>query len=123
MIDLLWLVPTIPVIGFLILTFSCGKLAEIPAGIVGAGSIGLSFLVAILAGLDFMSMSEAGIHSYSQTLWTWMAVGSFEAGFTLYLDGVSLVMMFIITGIGFLIHVYATGYMHDDPSFARFLPI
>ena len=120
MIDLLWLVPTIPVIGFLILTLSCGKLAEIPAGIVGAGSIGLSFLVAILVGVDFMAMSEAGVHSYSQTLWTWMSVGSFEAGFTLYLDGVSLVMMFIITGIGFLIHVYATGYMHDDPSFARF---
>ena len=120
MIDLLWLVPTIPVIGFLILTFSCGKLSEIPAGIIGAGSIGLSFLVAILVGLDFMAMSEVGIHSYSQNLWTWMAVGSFEAGFTLYLDGVALVMMFIISGIGFLIHVYATGYMHDDPSFARF---
>jgi NADH-quinone oxidoreductase subunit L len=120
MIDLLWLVPTIPVIGFLILTLTQGKLPEVPAGIVGAGSIGLSFLVALLVGLDFMSMAEAGATSYSQTLWTWMEVGSFEAGFTLYLDGVSLVMMFIITGIGFLIHVYATGYMHDDPSFARF---
>tara|TARA_R110000824_G_scaffold288508_3_gene476730 strand:- start:49570 stop:51414 length:1845 start_codon:yes stop_codon:yes gene_type:complete len=120
MIELLWLVPTIPVIGFLILTFSCGKLPELPAAIVGAGSIGLSFLVAVLAGMDFMAMAEAGTSSFSQTLWTWMEVGSFEAGFTLYLDGVSLVMMFIITGIGFLIHVYATGYMHDDPSFARF---
>ncbi len=120
MIDLLWLVPTFPVIGFLILTLSCGKLSELPSGIIGAGSIGLSFLFAMLAGLDFMALSEAGAQSYSQTLWTWMAVGSFEAGFTLYLDGVSLVMMFIITGIGFLIHVYATGYMHDDPSFARF---
>jgi len=120
MIDLLWLVPTIPVIGFLILTLTQGKLPEVPAGIVGAGSIGLSFLVALLVGLDFMSLAEAGATSYSQTLWTWMEVGSFEAGFTLYLDGVSLVMMFIITGIGFLIHVYATGYMHDDPSFARF---
>jgi len=120
MIDLLWLVPTIPVIGFLILTLSCGKLSEVPAGIIGAGSIGLSFLVAMLASIDFMALSEAGAQSYSQTLWTWIAVGSFEAGFTLYLDGVSMVMMFIITGIGFLIHVYATGYMHDDPSFARF---
>ncbi len=120
MIELLWLVPTIPVIGFLILTFSCGKLPELPAAIVGAGSIGLAFLVAIFAGLDFMAMSEAGVSSYSQNLWTWMSVGSFDVGFTLYLDGVSLVMMFIITGIGFLIHVYATGYMHDDPSFARF---
>tara|TARA_R110002110_G_scaffold2830_1_gene14222 strand:+ start:165033 stop:166877 length:1845 start_codon:yes stop_codon:yes gene_type:complete len=120
MIELLWLVPTIPVIGFLILTLTQGKLSEVPAGIIGAGSIGLSFLVALLVGLDFMAMSEAGASSFSQNLWTWMAVGSFEAGFTLYLDGVSLVMMFIITGIGFLIHVYATGYMHDDPSFSRF---
>jgi len=120
MIELLWLVPTIPVIGFLILTFSCGKLPQVPAAIIGAGSIGLSFLVAVLAGMDFMAMSEAGTTSFSQTLWTWMEVGSFKAGFTLYLDGVSLVMMFIITGIGFLIHVYATGYMNDDPSFARF---
>jgi NADH-quinone oxidoreductase subunit L len=117
MLDYLWLVPTIPLLGFLILTLSCGKLSEVPAGIVGAGSIGLSFLVALLAGLDFMA-SDA--QSYTQELWTWMSVGAFKAGFTLYLDGVSLVMMFIITGIGFLIHVYATGYMHDDPSFARF---
>jgi NADH-quinone oxidoreductase subunit L len=117
MLDMLWLVPTIPLLGFLILTFSCGKMPELPAGIIGAGSIGLSFVVALLAGLEFMATDAT---SYSQTLWTWMSVGSFEAGFSLYLDGVSLVMMFIITGIGFLIHVYATGYMHDDPSFARF---
>ena len=117
MLEYLWLVPTIPLIGFLILTLTQGKLSEVPAGIVGAGSIGLAFLVAALAGFDFM---QQGLPSYSQTLWTWMSVGTFKAGFTLYLDGVSLVMMSIITGIGFLIHVYATGYMHDDPSFSRF---
>lgn len=115
--ELLWLVPTIPLIGFLILVFSGGKLPELPAGIVGAGSIGLSFLVAALVAIDFMA---SGATSFSQELWTWMSVGAFKAGFTLYLDGVSLVMMLIITGIGFLIHVYATGYMHDDPGFARF---
>lgn len=117
MLEYLWLVPTIPLIGSLLLIFSCGKMPELPAGIIGAGSIGLSFLVALLAGLDFMSQDAA---SFTQELWTWMEVGAFKAGFTLYLDGVSLVMMFIITGIGFLIHVYATGYMHDDPNFARF---
>src|SRR5690606_28549967 len=115
--ELLWLVPTIPLIGFLILIFSGGKMPELPAGIVGAGSIGLAFLVALLASIDFMA---SGATSFSQELWTWMSVGAFEAGFTLYLDGVSLVMMLIITGIGFLIHVYATGYMHGDPGFARF---
>ncbi len=117
MLDILWLVPVIPFIGFLILTLTFGKLPQRPAGIVGAGSIGLSFLVALLAGTSFLS---ADINSYSQTLWTWMSVGDFEVGFTLYLDGVSLVMMYVITGIGFLIHVYATGYMNGDPSFARF---
>ena len=117
MLELLWLVPAIPLIGSLILIITQGKLPEIPAGIIGAGSIGLAFVVACLVGMDFVA-SEAT--AYSQNLWTWMKVGGFEAGFTLYLDGVSLVMMFIITGIGFLIHVYATGYMHDDPSFARF---
>ena len=117
MLELLWLVPAIPLIGSLILILTQGKLSEIPAGIIGAGSIGLAFVVACLVGMDFVA-SEAT--AYSQNLWTWMKVGGFEAGFTLYLDGVSLVMMFIITGIGFLIHVYATGYMHDDPSFARF---
>jgi NADH-quinone oxidoreductase subunit L len=117
MLELLWLVPTIPLIGSLILILTQGKLPEVPAGIVGAGSIGLAFVVALLAGLDFM---QSDLPFYSQNLWTWMSVGGFKAGFTLYLDGVSLVMMFVITGIGFLIHVYATGYMHDDPSFARF---
>ncbi|MEX2365739.1 MAG: NADH-quinone oxidoreductase subunit L, partial [Pseudohongiellaceae bacterium] len=113
--------PTIPFIGFLILTLTFGKLPQIPAGIIGAGSIGLSFLVALLAGIEFLALYDAGaMSSYSQTLWTWIAVGDFEAGFTLYLDGLSLVMMFVITGIGFLIHVYATGYMSGDPSFARF---
>lgn len=117
MLELLWLVPTIPLVGFLILTFSAGKMPELPAAIIGAGSIGLAFVVALLAGLEFMASDAV---SYTQNLWTWMAVGAFEVGFTLYLDGMSLVMMFIITGIGFLIHLYATGYMHDDPSFARF---
>jgi NADH-quinone oxidoreductase subunit L len=117
MLDYLWLVPALPFLGFLILVLSEGKLSEIPAGIVGAGSIGMAFVVASLAGMEFLANDMS---SYTQELWTWMAVGSFKAGFTLYLDGVSLVMMFIITGIGFLIHVYATGYMHDDPSFARF---
>ncbi|MDT8397248.1 MAG: NADH-quinone oxidoreductase subunit L [Pseudomonadales bacterium] len=119
--DLLWLVPTIPFIGFLLLTLSAGKLPQLPAGIIGAGSIGLSFLVALMAGGEFIFLGEVGqAGSYSQTLWTWMSVGNFEAGFTFYLDGVSTVMMFIITGIGFLIHVYATGYMAGDPDFARF---
>jgi NADH-quinone oxidoreductase subunit L len=117
MLELFWLVPVIPFIGFLILTLTFGKLPQLYAGIIGAGSIGLSFLFALLAGSSFLA---ADITAYSQTLWTWISVGDLEVGFTFYLDGVSLVMMYVITGVGFLIHVYATGYMSGDPSFSRF---
>ena len=117
MLELLWLVPVIQFIGFLILTLTFGKLPQMAAGIIGAGSIGVSFLFAFLAGSSFLA---GDINAYSQTLWTWMSVGDLDVGFTLYLDGVSLVMMYVITGIGFLIHVYATGYMSGDASFSRF---
>ncbi|MDG2174900.1 MAG: NADH-quinone oxidoreductase subunit L [Gammaproteobacteria bacterium] len=117
MLELFWLVPVIPFIGFLILTLTFGKLPQVYAGIIGAGSIGLSFLFALLAGSSFLA---ADITAYSQTLWTWISVGDLEVGFTFYLDGVSLVMMYVITGVGFLIHIYATGYMSGDPSFSRF---
>lgn len=121
MIDLLWLVPTIPFLGFLALMLSAGKMPPLAAGMVGAGSIGLSFFVACLVGASYLSMGQGGeLAPYTQTLWTWLSVGDFSAGFSLYLDGLSLVMMFIITGVGFLIHVYATGYMKGDPGFARF---
>ena len=82
--ELLWLVPTIPLIGSLILILTQGKLPELPAGIVGAGSIGLAFLVALIVGVDFLSGEQL---AYTQNLWTWLSVGSFEAGFSLYLDG------------------------------------
>jgi len=108
MYELLWLVPVVPFIGFLILTLTFGKLPQLAAGIVGAGSIGVSFLIALLVGSGFMA---GEMTSFTQSLWTWMAVGDFEVGFNLYLDGVSLTMMYVITGIGFLIHVYATGYI------------
>ena len=121
MLELLWLVPTIPFLGFLLLTLSFGRMPQMLAGIIGAGSIGISFVIALLAGTEYIARHNAGeITAFTQTVWTWMSVADFSAGFTFYLDGLSLVMMFVITGIGFLIHVYATGYMAGDPSFARF---
>ena len=117
MLDLIWLLPTFPLLGFLILALSEGRLAKHIAGWVGAGSVGLSFAVAALVAVAFL---QSGLESHSVPLWTWISVAGFEPGFSLYLDGLSLVMMLVITGVGFLIHVYSTGYMADDPDFARF---
>ncbi len=117
MLDLIWLLPTFPLLGFLILALSEGRLNKNIAGWVGAGSVGLSFAVAALAAIAFL---QSGLESHTMPLWTWMSVAGFDPGWNLYLDGLSLVMMLVITGVGFLIHVYSTGYMADDPDFARF---
>ena len=95
-----------------------------PTGVVawiGAGSVGVAALVSLLVGYEFVASGEP---SMSVALWTWMAVGDFTPSITLYLDPLSLVMTGVITGVGFLIHVFATGYMwkdHEEPEgFSRF---
>ncbi len=115
--DLIWLLPTYPVLSFLILVLSAGRLPKNIVAIIGAGSVGLSFLTAAIIATQFLSSGE---DYFIKEVWTWMAVGNFSPGFNFYLDGLSLVMMLVITGVGFLIHLYATGYMADDPSYSRF---
>ena len=117
MLDLIWLLPTFPLLGFLSLVLTAGKLPKNIVAAIGAGSIGLSFLTAALIAYQFLASGE---QSFVVETWTWMAVGDFTPGFTFYLDGLSLVMMLIITGVGFLIHLYSTGFMIDDPSYSRF---
>lgn len=114
-----WL-PTFPLLGFLILFLSGGGLPKRLIAVIGAGSIGLAFVAAIVAALPIISGdAEVIVHE----VYTWMAVGSFNSAFGMYLDGLSVVMILVITGVGFLIHLYSTGFMIDDPSYSRFFAI
>ena len=115
--DLLFLVPAFPLLGFVALFVTEGRLPKVAVGSIGAGSVGLSALVALWVGLEFFG---SGGESYSQTLWVWLAVDNFAPSITLYLDSLSLVMTGVITGVGFLIHLYATGYMWDEGDYSRF---
>ena len=121
MLEYLWLVPALPLLGFFALFVTEGKLPDRLVAVIGAGSVGLAALVALGAGVEFVQSGET---SYAQSLWTWMAVGNFTPSITLYLDPLSLVMTGVITGVGFLIHLYATGYMwkdHEEPEgYSRF---
>ena len=121
MLEYLWLVPALPLAGFFALFVTEGKLPDKIVAVIGAGSVGLAALVALGAGIEFV---QSGGTSYAQSLWTWMAVGNFTPSITLYLDPLSLVMTGVITGVGFLIHLYATGYMwkdHEEPQgYSRF---
>ena len=115
--ELLWLIPLFPFLGFLVLFVTEGRLSKLPVALIGAGSVGLSALVAALVAMDFI---ESGGAPFAQRLWTWMDAGSFTPAFRLYLDGLSLVMVGVITGVGFLIHLYATGYMAEEEGYSRF---
>jgi len=115
--DLLWLIPALPLAGFLILLVTEGRLPKLAVALVGAGSIGLAALTTFVVGSGFL---DAGSEPYTQTLWVWMDIAGFSPNIALYLDGLSLVMLGVITGVGFLIHLYATGYMAVEEGYSRF---
>ncbi len=115
--ELLWLIPVLPLLGFLALFVTGGRLPKLAVALIGAGSVGVSALIAAIVTLDFV---ESGGAPFAQRLWTWVDAGSFTPAFRLYLDGLSLVMVGVITGVGFLIHLYATGYMAEEEGYSRF---
>mgnify|MGYP005980528205 CR=1 FL=1 len=115
--NLLWLTIVLPLIGYLLLAFSRGRWSENLAAVVGVGSVGLAALVTAYAGMEFM---ENGRQAFSLPLWTWMSVGNFHIDFTLVLDGLSLTMLSVVTGVGFLIHMFASWYMRGEEGYSRF---
>ncbi|MDR3577098.1 MAG: NADH-quinone oxidoreductase subunit L [Anaerolineaceae bacterium] len=119
MLNLLWLIPIVPFASFLILTLVGGKLAKNTAAILGVGSVGISAAISLLIAYTKLVSPSPG-QPFSQTLWTWFTVGSFSAGITFYLDSLSLVMMVVITFVGFLIHLYSVDYMWEEEGFSRF---
>lgn len=111
-----------PLIGFLLLAFGRDDWSERAATIIGVGSMFLSALAALVVGWQFFGLAEAS-GSYPvlrETLWTWFQIGDFAPRFGLHLDGLSLTLLGVITGVGFLIHLFASWYMHQEAQFARF---
>jgi len=114
--QLVWLVPLFPFVSSVVLMLTAGKLPKKIVAILGAGSVGLSALVVMTIALEFM---PGGI-PYSVKLWTWMSVAEFSPEFSFYVDQLTLIMMSIITGVGFLIHLYSTEFMQDDNDYSRY---
>lgn len=121
--NLLYLTILFPLLGSVLLAFSRGRWSENVSAIIGAGSVGLAALVAFYAGSEFLAqpvLANGGYEPYPQMLWTWMSVGNFTIPFSLSLDGLSLTMLGVVTGVGFLIHVYASWYMRGEEGYSRF---
>ena len=119
MLDLLWLIPTIPLVGFLTLVLIGSRLTHTEVAYVGCGSIGFAAIVTLIVGVSFINAPPPN-HAFTQTLWLWVNVGGFKPAVAFYLDALSLVMIFVVTFVGFLIHLYSAEYMEEEEGYTRF---
>jgi NADH-quinone oxidoreductase subunit L len=115
----LWLIPGLPFVSAALLILFGSRLPRRAVAAVGVGSIGLSALTTILVASSFWSAPPAG-NSYTQVLWTWINVAGFQPQIGLYLDALSLLMILVVTCVGFLIHIYSAEFMIEDPGYSRF---
>src|ERR1700723_2713745 len=115
----LWIIPLLPLLGAT-LNGLFGK--TWPNKIVNSGAIGatgLSFLAALEAVREFFLLSPEQIPWVKQ-YFSWIEAGNFRAGFDLQVDQLTVVMLLVVTGVGWLIHIYSTGYMAHEGGYYRF---
>jgi NADH-quinone oxidoreductase subunit L len=119
MLDYVWLVLVFPTLGVLINGFFSRRLGRKLVGYLACIAVGLSFIVSLLTCWGLIQLPPEN-RSVDVVLYTWTSVSDFAVDFTLLIDPLSMVMMLVITGVGFLIHVYSIGYMHHDPGYGRY---
>jgi NADH-quinone oxidoreductase subunit L len=119
MLHFLWLIPALPFLGFLVLALFGKHLSKTFQALTGVGTVGLAAILVILAGIDFISL-PAERQQFNQMLWTWFSVSGFSPSIGFHFDSLTLVFMFVITFVGFLIHLYSVEYMKFDEGYSRF---
>lgn len=110
-INIAWLVPAFPLLGFLIIGVAYKRLKHNQAGIIASTMIFFSFIVSVVL---YYVLRSSGQETATVTLFNWIAIGNMNIPFALLIDHLSLTMILIVTGVGALIHIYSIGYMHDD---------
>jgi NADH-quinone oxidoreductase subunit L len=116
-LDYLWIIPLLPLLGSAVNGLLGSKWANKIVNWVAIGSTGLSFLCALEAVREFF---DGGQVLFRKEFFTWIAAGNFRAGFDLQMDQLTVVMVLVVTGVGWLIHIYAAGYMAHEGGYYRF---
>ena len=119
MINLIPYMLLLPLAGFLVLGLVGRSLPRIVISVIGCGVVLASFVLAVVQFFSMLPLPAAARTS-DLTLWNWVTSGGLSINFGVLLDPLSAVMLLIVTGVGFLIHVYSIGYMEDDPGYWRF---
>ncbi len=120
MLDVVWLIPALPLAGFLVILLLGRKLGDPVAGYFATAMVGLSFIVTAGVFADLMSLDAEARKEQVHTLFSWVAVGNLHIDLAFLADPLAITMCLFVTGIGALIHLYAVGYMHGDPRFSKF---
>ncbi len=108
--SLLWLIPSLPLLGAVLIGLGNRRLSRVVAGSMASGFVGLSALLSFASLAKVISTHKA----LSQTAYKWMDVGPLDVNIGFTVDPLAAVMICVVTGVGFLIHVYAIGYMDED---------
>src|ERR1700674_3079159 len=118
-LDYLWIIPLLPLLGSATNGLFGAKWPNKIINAVAVGSTGLSFAAALEAVREFRQLSPEQIPWVKQ-YFSWIAAGSFRAGFDLQIDQLTVVMLMVVTGVGWLIHIYSMGYMAHEGGYYRF---
>ncbi len=117
MLDLVWIIPALPLVGFCILLLVGKRIGEPLSGYLATAMVGGSFLAAVGVFLSLVGKSESE-RAFTKTMFSW--IPSLGVNAALLVNPLSIVMVLFVTGIATLIHIFAIGYMHGDPRFPRF---
>jgi NADH-quinone oxidoreductase subunit L len=120
MADLTWLIPALPLAGFLILVAFGRRLGEPLAGWLATLMVAGSFVATVVVWLGVRGDDGGEHHVFTQTLFTWLPAGGFSVDVGFLVDPLSITMCLFVTGIAALIHLYSVGYMHGDPRFSKY---
>ncbi len=119
MLELLWLIPALPLAGYLLLLLIGARLSRRHIAWAGAGSVGAAALITGLVAVEFIPQLSHRTF-YRQVLWSWLNTSGLTVEIAWHLDALSLLMLLVVTGIGFLIHLYSISYMDGDEGYRRF---
>ena len=129
-LDYIWLIPVFPLLGAALQLLIGRRLPQKAVSAISVGLPGLSLVWAVGSFFQFLALPEAAHHTFTKVLYSWLPAGAFHlsdgslsrlnvyVGFQL--DPLSCVMMLVVTGVGFLIHVYSIGYMAQEGGYYRF---
>ena len=115
--NLLWLVPLLPLLGFVINGLGRNTLSKSLIGFIGSGVVFASFAISVFM---FFELGSSAQKQFPVELFDWISVANLHIPLSFLYDPLSALMLLIITGIGFLIHIYSIGYMHEDAGFGKF---